>query len=83
MDALARLVNENGGNEIMDTFNENCKKMQSSYNDKFVPAVTELMNEYKTMSDFNGAIAKTAAKMTRTKAGDSVIQAAKIEIPDL
>ena len=82
-DALARLVTEHQGNEVMEEFTDNCKKMQASYNDRFVPAVEALLVEYRTMDEFRSAIAKAASNLTKTKVVDVDIAVDKIELPEL
>lgn len=83
MDCLARLVKENEGNDIMERFTDNCKRMQTSYNDYFVPAVTALLDEYATMEEFRSVIAKAASNMSDVKLGSTNIQADKIEMPEI
>jgi len=83
MDALAQLVRENTGNAIVEKLAENCKKMQTSYNDFFVPAVTSLLAEYSTMDEFRTAIERASSNMADARVATEGITVDQVTIPEL
>lgn len=83
MEGLGKLVEGHEDNEILDKLYENCRKMQSSYNEHFVPAISALLKEYGTLEQFKDVIARAAANISDTRVGQSDIVADPIQLPEV
>jgi deoxyadenosine/deoxycytidine kinase len=83
IEGLGKLVEGHEDNQILDKLFENCKKMQTAYNDHFVPTISALLQEYSTLEQFKDVIARATANMSETKVGQSDVAVDPIQLPEV
>lgn len=83
IEGLGKLVEGHEDNQILDKLYDNCRKMQTSYNDHFVPAISSLLKEYSTLEQFKDVIARATANMSETKVGQADVTVDPIQLPEV